>query len=42
MTTDLVEVTVKPNFRLLGKRFGPRMPRLAQAIAAAGAPVDGC
>ena len=41
MTTELVEVTVKPNFRALGKRFGPRMQRLAQAIAAAGVPVDG-
>jgi isoleucyl-tRNA synthetase len=41
LVTDLVEVTVKPNFRALGKRFGPRMQRLAQAIAAAGAPVDG-
>ena len=41
MTTDLVEVTVKPNFRVLGKRFGPRMQSLAKAIAAAGAPVDG-
>ncbi|EWM19290.1 isoleucine--tRNA ligase [Kutzneria sp. 744] len=41
MTTDLVEVTVKPNFRVLGKRFGPRMQQLAKAIAAAGTPVDG-
>jgi isoleucyl-tRNA synthetase len=41
MTTDLVEVTVKPNFRVLGKRFGPRMRQLAQAIADAGPPVDG-
>jgi isoleucyl-tRNA synthetase len=41
MTTDLVEVTVKPNFRVLGKRFGPRMQQLAKAIAAAGPPVDG-
>ncbi|MFC0548637.1 isoleucine--tRNA ligase [Kutzneria chonburiensis] len=41
MTTDLVEVTVKPNFRVLGKRFGPRMQQLAKAIAAAGSPTDG-
>jgi isoleucyl-tRNA synthetase len=41
MTTDLVEVTVKPNFRVLGKRFGPRMQQLAKAIATAGTPVGG-
>jgi isoleucyl-tRNA synthetase len=41
MTTDLVEVTVKPNFRVLGKRFGPRMQQLAKAIASAGAPLGG-
>jgi isoleucyl-tRNA synthetase len=41
LTADLVDVTVKPNFRALGKRFGPRMPALAKAIARAGTPVDG-
>jgi isoleucyl-tRNA synthetase len=38
---DLVEVTVKPNFRALGRRFGKRTPLVAKAIAAAGPPVDG-
>src|SRR6185312_1302287 len=32
---DLVEVTVKPNFRTLGKRFGPRTKQVADAIVAA-------
>ena len=36
-TDDLVEVTVKPNFRALGKRFGGRTQTVARAIAAAGA-----
>jgi isoleucyl-tRNA synthetase len=36
---DLVEVTVKPNFRALGKRFGKRTPSLAAALAAV-APAD--
>jgi isoleucyl-tRNA synthetase len=31
---DLVEVTVKPNYRTLGPRFGPRMPEVAAAVAA--------
>ncbi|HMA47328.1 MAG TPA: class I tRNA ligase family protein, partial [Frankiaceae bacterium] len=39
---DLVDVTVKPGFRALGRRFGPRTPRVAAAVAAApGPPVDG-
>jgi isoleucyl-tRNA synthetase len=38
---ELVEVTVKPNFRALGRRFGKRTPLVAAAIAAAGPPVDG-
>ncbi|HEX2902829.1 MAG TPA: isoleucine--tRNA ligase [Jatrophihabitans sp.] len=32
---DLVDVSVKPNFRALGKRFGPRMKEVAAAVAAA-------
>jgi isoleucyl-tRNA synthetase len=32
---DLVDVTVKGNFRTLGKRFGPRTPAVAAAVAAA-------
>jgi isoleucyl-tRNA synthetase len=31
----LVDVAVKANFRSLGKRFGPRTPRVAEAIHAA-------
>ena len=31
---DLVEVTVKPNFRALGRRFGKRTPLVAAALAA--------
>lgn len=31
----LVEVTVKPNFRTLGKRFGKRTPLVAAALSAA-------
>ncbi|HVT22250.1 MAG TPA: isoleucine--tRNA ligase [Mycobacteriales bacterium] len=31
----LVDVSVKANFRSLGKRFGPRTPRVAEAIQAA-------
>jgi isoleucyl-tRNA synthetase len=34
-SADLVDVTVKPNFRALGKRFGPRTKQVADAIAAA-------
>jgi isoleucyl-tRNA synthetase len=40
-TGELVEVTVKPNFRALGRRFGKRTPLVAKAIAEAGPPVDG-
>ena len=32
---DLVDVTVKPNFRALGKRFGSRTKEVAAAISAA-------
>ncbi len=32
MPADVVEVSVKPNFRVLGKRFGPRTQQVAQAI----------
>jgi isoleucyl-tRNA synthetase len=32
---DLVEVSVKANFRTLGKRFGPRTPTVADAVHAA-------
>ncbi|KIH98640.1 isoleucyl-tRNA synthase [Streptomonospora alba] len=34
---DLVEHTVKPNFRALGKRFAKRTPLVAEAIGAADA-----
>ena len=34
---DLVDASVKPNFRSLGKRFGQRTPEVAAAIAAADA-----
>jgi len=34
-SADLIDVTVKPNFRALGKRFGPRTKQVADAIAAA-------
>jgi isoleucyl-tRNA synthetase len=34
---DLVDVTVKANFRSLGRRFGPRTPTVAAAVAAADA-----
>ncbi|MCK9922381.1 isoleucine--tRNA ligase [Frankia sp. AgPm24] len=40
-TSDLVDITVKPNFRALGRRFGNRTRTVAAAIATAGAPVDG-
>jgi isoleucyl-tRNA synthetase len=40
-TTDLVTATVKPNFRVLGRRFGPRTQEVAKAVTAAGAPLDG-
>jgi isoleucyl-tRNA synthetase len=35
---DLVDVSVKPNFRALGKRFGSRTPLVAKAVATAGRP----
>ncbi len=38
---ELVDVSVKPNFRALGKRFGSRTKQVAAAVAVAGAPVDG-
>jgi isoleucyl-tRNA synthetase len=38
---ELVDVTVKPNFRALGRRFGKRTPQVAAAVATAGSPVDG-
>ena len=31
---QLVHYTIKPNFRALGPRFGPRMPAIAAALAA--------
>jgi isoleucyl-tRNA synthetase len=31
---ELVEVSVKPNYRALGPRFGPLMPEVARAVAA--------
>lgn len=34
---ELVDVTVKPNFRTLGQRFGKQTPRIAAAIASAEA-----
>ncbi|SBW25696.1 Isoleucine-tRNA ligase [Candidatus Protofrankia californiensis] len=40
-TADVVDVTVKPNFRTLGRRFGKRTPLVAAAVAGAGRPVDG-
>jgi isoleucyl-tRNA synthetase len=40
--SELVEVTVKPNFRALGKRFGKRTPQVAEAVkASTDAPSDG-
>jgi len=41
LTRDLVDVTVKPNFRALGPRFGARTQLVARAIADAGLPVEG-
>ena len=35
LTGDLVEVKVKPSFRALGKRFGPRTKPVADAVLAA-------
>jgi isoleucyl-tRNA synthetase len=35
---DLVDVSVKPNFRALGKRFGNRTPAIASALQAADPP----
>jgi len=40
-TSDVVDITVKPNFRALGRRFGNRTKAVAAAIATAGTPVDG-
>jgi isoleucyl-tRNA synthetase len=34
---ELVDYSVKPNFRALGRRFGPRTPLVARAIEAADA-----
>jgi isoleucyl-tRNA synthetase len=34
---DLVDVTVKANFRSLGRRYGPQTPTVAAAVAAADA-----
>jgi isoleucyl-tRNA synthetase len=36
-TGELVDYTVKPNFRVLGRRFGARTPAVAAGIAAAPA-----
>ena len=36
-SADLIDVTVKPNFRALGKRFGPRTKQVADAIGTADA-----
>jgi isoleucyl-tRNA synthetase len=36
-TGELVQLSVKPNFRALGKRFGKQTPQVAAAIAAADA-----
>jgi isoleucyl-tRNA synthetase len=36
---DLVDHTAKANFRALGRRFGPRTPEVARAVAAADAGV---
>ncbi|MGQ0778880.1 MAG: isoleucine--tRNA ligase [Pseudonocardiales bacterium] len=38
---DLVDVTVKPNYRAIGARFGPRTQHVARAVSDAGPPVDG-
>ena len=38
LASEPVDVTVKPNFRALGKRFGKRTPQVAQAVATAGRP----
>ncbi|WP_041939077.1 MULTISPECIES: isoleucine--tRNA ligase [Frankia] len=40
-TADVVDITVKPNFRALGRRFGKNTKAVAAAIPAAGTPVDG-
>jgi isoleucyl-tRNA synthetase len=32
---EVIDVTVKPNFKVLGKKFGPRMKEIAGRIAAA-------
>ena len=41
LTSDLVVVTVKPNWRALGARFGKLTPKVAGAVGKAGVPVDG-
>jgi isoleucyl-tRNA synthetase len=38
LSGELVDYTVKPNFRSLGRRFGPRTPSVAAAVTAAPAP----
>jgi isoleucyl-tRNA synthetase len=38
LTGDLVDVSVKANFRALGKRFGKRTPAVAAAVSEAGRP----
>jgi isoleucyl-tRNA synthetase len=35
LTGDLVQVSVKPNFRALGRRFGNRTPQVAAQVSAA-------
>ena len=37
---ELVDVTLKPNYRRLGPRFGKRMPEVAEAVAGARAGRD--
>ncbi|WP_462203490.1 isoleucine--tRNA ligase [Frankia sp. CcWB3] len=40
-TSEVVDISVKPNFRALGRRFGRNTKAVAAAIAAAGPPVNG-
>ncbi|ABD10801.1 Isoleucyl-tRNA synthetase [Frankia casuarinae] len=40
-TSEVVDISVKPNFRALGRRFGRNTKAAAAAIAAAGPPVNG-
>ncbi|WP_261575451.1 isoleucine--tRNA ligase [Frankia gtarii] len=40
-TSDVVDITVKPNFRALGRRFGKNTKAVAAAITGAGTPIDG-